>query len=102
MKYDVYLELYKTAEKCRTFDELLKKEKEKEAKELLKIWDIVKSSPADFCISNKGSDLEKLGERLGINPRTLKNWVWDRKHIPNITRLLLGYIFLTNGEIKKN
>lgn len=111
IKYSLYLKLYKMAEKCNTFDDfqiyVSKSQKEHDIpKEILvllsNIWHIVKSSPADFCGSNKTVDLEKLGKKLGINDRTIKNWVWDRKHIPDSIRLFLGYIFLIDEEIKKN
>lgn len=101
------MKLYKVAERCNTYGDFQKNFSEKKRKEdeiteemLSQVWQTVKSSPADFCGSNKTVDLEKLGKKLGINDRTIKNWVWDKDHIPNTTRLLLGYIFLTNEDIK--
>ncbi len=109
IQYSLYIKLYKIAENCNTFDEFQKCFSAKQKKEdgiteemLSDIWHIVKSSPADFCGSNKTVDLERLGKNLGINDRTIKSWVWNRKHIPDLTRLFVGYIFMTNEEIKKN
>lgn len=109
IKYSLYSKLYKVAERCNTYGDFQKHFSDKKRKEdgiteemLSEVWQTVKSSPADFCGSNKTVDLEKLGKKLGINDRTIKNWVWDRKHIPDSIRLFLGYIFLIDEEIKKN
>lgn len=113
IKYDLYVFLYKIALKKNSLEEFLSEVSKTDQKSVLieeeklqkkpilsKIWHVAKSSPKEFFDINKTADFETIGEYLGINSRTIQSWVWDRKKIPDISRMLIGYIYITNGKIK--
>lgn len=107
IKYDLYVFLYKIALKKNSVEEFLNEISEMENQKsgltedlLSKIWHVAKASPKEFFNINKTAKFEIIGKYLGIKPRTIQSWVWDRKKIPDISRMLIGYIYITNDKIK--